>query len=150
LKHAEDLFGGLSVANTKTKPVTAKTASGDAVELSTLDLFKPGNKESFDTLRKTLATLLAPAAKKPLYTSFLQDLVADLTKEMSSEQVKKTATRLTAISNEKLKEEKAADKGGKKSKAQKTKTTLATGKDVFGADTRNYTEEYGLEEDDFM
>jgi translation initiation factor 3 subunit J len=57
---------------------------------------------------------------------------------------------LTALSNEKLKEEKAQEKGGKKSKAAKTKSSLAATRDMGRgmADTTSY--EDGLEEDDFM
>jgi len=49
------------------------------------------------------------------------------------------------MSNEKMKEEKAAEKGGKKTKAAKTKTSLAAGRDVaHRADTTAYDD--GLEE----
>jgi translation initiation factor 3 subunit J len=49
-----------------------------------------------------------------------------------------------------MKEEKAVEKGGKKSKAAKSKTTLAATRDMGRgmADTTSY--EDGLEEDDFM
>jgi translation initiation factor 3 subunit J len=44
-----------------------------------------------------------------------------------------------------MKEEKAADKGGKKSKAAKTKTALSANRDVsHKADTTNYDD--GLDE----
>ena len=64
---------------------------------------------------------------------------------MPSEQIKKVASGLTTLSNEKMKEEKAAEKGGKKSKAAKTKVSLAATRDVSNkADTTAY--EDGLEE----
>lgn len=47
-----------------------------------------------------------------------------MAKELSSDQMKKVASALTRLGNEKMKEEKAAEKGGKKSKAAKTKATL--------------------------
>jgi len=59
------------------------------------------------------------------------------------------ATTCTTLLNEKLREEKAADKPGRKSKAQKTKTTLvgAVGKDSEKIDTKTYEE---FVDDDFM
>lgn len=49
-----------------------------------------------------------------------------------------------------MKDEKAAEKGGKKSKAAKTKSSLAAGRDVGRgvADTTSY--ENDLADDDFM
>jgi translation initiation factor 3 subunit J len=49
------------------------------------------------------------------------------------------ASTLTTLANEKQKEEKAAEKGGKKTKAQKGKTALvAAGKEADKLDTTNY------------
>ncbi|KAJ3519469.1 hypothetical protein NM208_g14118 [Fusarium decemcellulare] len=56
---------------------------------------------------------------------------------MPSEQIKKLASSITALGNEKMREEKAADKGGKKTKAAKTKTSLVTGR-ANAADTSAY------------
>ncbi len=69
---------------------------------------------------------------------------------MPSTEIKKAASGLTALSNEKLKEEKALDKGGKKSKAAKSKISLAAGRDVGRgvADTKNYEDDLG--DDDFI
>ena len=69
--------------------------------------------------------------------------------DMPSSEIKKVASAITALSNEKLKEEKALDKTGKKTKAQKTKTTLSAGRDIGRtADTAAYDEDLG--DDDFM
>jgi len=72
---------------------------------------------------------------------FLQEFAKQLAKELPSDQVKKIASTLTALSNEKLREEKAAEKGGKKSKAQKTKTSLVANRpnEVFAT----YDDDFG-------
>lgn len=95
------------------------------VDLSALPLFNPGNKQQFEELRNTLGPILAGNVKKPHYTLFLQEFAKQLARELPSDQIKKVASSLTALANEKMKEEKAAEKGGKKTKAAKTKTSLA-------------------------
>ena len=67
---------------------------------------------------------------------------------MPSAEIKKAASALTALSNEKMKEEKQADKTGKKTKAQQTKTKLAGVSRGGTTDTNAYDD--GLEDDDFM
>lgn len=75
---------------------------------------------------------------------FLQEFAKQLAKDLPSDQIKKVASGLTALGNEKLKEEKAAEKGGKKSKAQKTKVTLSAGRNVaIAADTNVYDDDFG-------
>jgi hypothetical protein len=75
---------------------------------------------------------------------FLQEFVKQISKDLPSEQIKKIASGLTTLSNEKMKEEKAAEKGGKKTKAAKTKTVLNASRDVgVRADTAAYDEDFG-------
>jgi translation initiation factor 3 subunit J len=75
---------------------------------------------------------------------FLQEFVKQISKDLPSEQIKKIASGLTTLSNEKMKEEKAAEKGGKKTKAAKTKTALNASRDVgVRADTAAYDEDFG-------
>ncbi|EAQ88296.1 hypothetical protein CHGG_04915 [Chaetomium globosum CBS 148.51] len=105
-------------------PIDASDPS-KTVDLSALPLFKPGTKLQFEQLRNVLGPILSGSSKKAHYTLFLQEFTKQLAKELPSDQIKKIASTLTALSNEKMKEEKAADKGGKKSKAAKTKTSLA-------------------------
>lgn len=95
------------------------------VDLSALPLLKPATKSQFELLRNTLGPIIGANTKKPHYTLFLQEFAKQLAKDLPSDQIKKIASSLTALSNEKMKEEKAAEKGGKKSKAAKTKTSLA-------------------------
>lgn len=134
LAHTEDLFGniGINPKRSTVKPVTVEDPadSANTIDLSTLPLFNPTTKDQFAKLRETLAPLITANSKKPQYSLFLQEFSKQLAKELSSEQIKKISTALSTMSNEKMKAEKEAEKGGKKTKAQKTKTTLAATKDV--------------------
>lgn len=131
LRHAEDLFGSIGISSGRKATTAGSAVPIDAsdpsktVDLSALPLFKPGTKLQFEQLRNVLGPILSGSSKKAHYTLFLQEFTKQLAKELPSDQIKKIASTLTALSNEKMKEEKAADKGGKKSKAAKTKTSLA-------------------------
>ncbi|KAL1304966.1 hypothetical protein AAFC00_003873 [Neodothiora populina] len=152
LKHAEDLFDGIGVSSNRAagKHITVQDDdSGETIDLSTLALFNPNTKDQFTQLRDTLAPLLAKNAKKAQYTLFMQEFTKQIVKELPSDQIKKIASGLTTLSNEKMKEEKAAEKGGKKTKAAKTKTSLAGGRGMADrVDTAAYDD--GLDDDDFM
>ncbi|KAF2142155.1 uncharacterized protein K452DRAFT_326648 [Aplosporella prunicola CBS 121167] len=155
LKAAEDLFGELAIGGgskrSATKPVTMSDPSdpGNTIDLSTLPIFNPQTKDQFLKLRETLAPLISANAKKAQYTIFMQEFAKMICKEMPSDQIKKVASGLTTLSNEKMKEEKAAEKGGKKSKAAKTKTSLNAARDTTSrADTTAYDDDFG--DDDFM
>ncbi|KAK0621727.1 eukaryotic translation initiation factor 3 subunit J [Bombardia bombarda] len=152
LRHAEDLFSGIGI-NTR-KVTTAANAvvidSSDptkTVDLGSLPLFNPMTKTQFELLRNTLIPILGANAKKAHYVMFLQEFTKQLAKDLPSDQIKKVASTLTTLSNERMKEEKAAEKGGKKSKAAKSKTTLVVSRGAV-ADTTPYDETYG--DDDFM
>ncbi|KXT12315.1 hypothetical protein AC579_6207 [Pseudocercospora musae] len=156
LKNAEDLFGGGGTGPNRkgtNKAITVQATTGDptsAVDLSSLSLFNPKTVQDFNKMRDTLVPLLNNNAKKPQYESFVKEFTKQIVKEMNSEQIKKVASALTAVSNEKLKEEKAAEKGGKKTKAAKTKASLNANRDVaYRADTAAYDDD-GLDEGDFM
>ena len=67
-----------------------------------------------------------------------------MAKDLPSDQIKKIASGLTALSNEKMKEEKAADRTGKKSKAQKTKVALVASRNTStAADVNAYDDDLG-------
>ena len=147
LRHAEDLFSGIGISSRKATtagsavPIDASDPT-KTVDLSALPLFRPTTKLQFEQLRTVVGPILAGNAKKAHYTLFLQELTKQLAKDLPSDQIKKVASTLTTLGNEKMKEEKAADKGGKKSKAAKTKTTLAgVSRGGGAADTNTYEEE---------
>ncbi|KAH6675460.1 putative eukaryotic translation initiation factor 3 subunit J [Halenospora varia] len=155
LKHAEDLFGSIGISN-KRKVVTAANAvqldskdPSSTIDLAALPLFDPKTKLQFEKMRDTLIPVIGGNAKKAHYVMFLQEFTKQLAKDLPSDQIKKIASTLTALSNEKMKEEKLAEKGGKKSKAQKTKATLVASRNVStGADVNAYDDDFG--DDDFM
>lgn len=149
LKHAEDLFGNIGISNKRgaVRPVTIQSATdpNQTFDLASLPLWNPSSKDGFLQLRETLVPLLSQNARKAHYTIFLQEFVKQISKDLPSDQIKKVSSALTALSNEKMKEEKASEKGGKKTKAAKTKVTLSAARDVTTrADTTAYDD--GLEE----
>jgi len=148
LKHAQDLFEGIGISNNRAagKHITVQDDAnpGETVDFSTLSLFNPTTKDQFTKLRETLVPLINKNAKKAQYTLFMQEFCKQIVSDLPSDQIKKVASALTTLSNEKMKEEKDAQKGGKKSKAAKTKSSLAGGRDAVKTDTAAY--EDGLDE----
>ncbi|KAF4961118.1 hypothetical protein FSARC_10264 [Fusarium sarcochroum] len=154
LAHAADMFGdiGISAGRAKSRPAAVVVDSNDpssTVDISKLPLFQPKTKAQFENLRTILGPIITANAKNPHYSLFLQDFTKALAKDMSSEQIKKLASTMTALGNEKMREEKAADKGGKKTKAAKTKTSLVAGR-ANVADTATYEDANDFGDDDFM
>lgn len=151
MANAEDLFGGVGgvpKSRGAARPVTIQDEAdpNNTIDLSALKLFSPATAPHFAKLRETLVPLLNANGKKPQYALFLQQFTKEIVRDLSSEQVKKIASGLTTVSNEKMKEEKAAEKGGKKTKAAKTKATLAANRDVsHRADITSYDDD-GLDE----
>jgi translation initiation factor 3 subunit J len=155
LKHAEDLFGNIGISNSRKVTTAANAVQVDSkdptatVDLTSLPLFDPKNKLQFEKLRDTLVPVISNNSKKAQYVIFLQEFTKQLAKDLPSDQIKKIASSLTALSNEKMKEEKLAEKGGKKSKAQKTKVALVASRNTTTvADVNSYEDDYG--DDDFM
>lgn len=153
LKHAEDLFGGISGPNERraVKPVTLANpeSEGEVLDLTKLPIFNPTTKAQFTQLRETLTPLLAANSKKAHYTLFMQEFAKAICKDLPSDQIKKISSVLTTLSNEKLKEEKLAERGGKKTKAQKNKTALQADRGIGSkayADTHAYDGDDGMDE----
>jgi translation initiation factor 3 subunit J len=145
LAHAEDLFGSIGISKRGGKAITISDENDPtkSVDLSSLSIFNPNTKEQFTKLRETLVPLLTANTKKAHYTLFLQEFTKQIAKELPSDQIKKVASGLTTLSNEKMKEEKAAEKGGKKTKAAKTKAQLVATRDVsYKADTAAYDDDF--------
>ena len=142
LKHAEDLFGTVNANKTRGAAKAVVPDPSDpvnSIDLSTLAIFNPSSKDGFTALREILTPLLAANSQRPHYTIFMQEFTKQLAKDLPSDQIKKIASGLTTLSNEKMKEEKAADKGGKKTRAAKYKATLVASRDATSrADTTSY------------
>ncbi|KAJ5647599.1 hypothetical protein N7490_003971 [Penicillium lividum] len=152
LAHASDLFGDVDVKPNRGAPkaiVVSDTADPTkSIDLSAMPLFKPITKDQFARLSDTLIPLLTPHSKKAHYSLWAQDFARKLVKELPSVEIKKIASALTTASNEKMREERASDKGNKKSKAAKTKVSLVAQRDSQ-VDNNSY-EDDGLADDDFM
>ncbi|KIX00466.1 uncharacterized protein Z518_10606 [Rhinocladiella mackenziei CBS 650.93] len=156
LKHAQDLFADVGMgpksraAPNKAVIIEDKAHPGQTIDLSSLPMFKPATKTQFDALSATLVPLLTASSSKPHYPIWVANFVKQICADLPSAEIKKAASGLTALSNEKMKEEKAQEKGGKKTKAAKTKTSLAATRDMGRgiADTTSYDD--GLGDDDFM
>jgi translation initiation factor 3 subunit J len=155
LKHAQDLFGDVDLRNNKKAANKATVIPdpnnpGQAIDLATVSLFKPSTKGQFDTLSDALTPLIRAASSKPHFSLWIPNFTKSICQDMNSTDIKKVASALTALSNEKMKEEKAKD-GSKKTKAAKQKTTLAADRGIGRntADTTAYDED-GLDDGDFM
>ncbi|KAL6716310.1 Translation initiation factor 3 subunit J component [Lecanora helva] len=145
LKHAEDMFGNIGINKTRSSAKTIimpdPSNPSSAIDLSSLPIFNPNTKDQFAKLRETLEPILTANSKKAQYTLFVQEFTKQIVKDLPSEQIKKVASGLTTLSNEKIREEKAAEKGGKKTKAAKSKATLVANRDTsFKADTTSYAD----------
>jgi translation initiation factor 3 subunit J len=148
LKHAEDLFGNIGVSKNRSapKPVILQDSSDPtkSIELSSLSIFNPQTKDQFLKLRESIVPLISSNSKKAQYVLFLQEFTKQISKDLPSDQIKKIASGLTTLSNEKMKEEKAAEKGGKKTKAAKTKVALVAARDTsYRVDTTAYDDDLG-------
>ncbi|KAI8637035.1 eukaryotic translation initiation factor 3 subunit J, partial [Parasitella parasitica] len=124
---ATDLFSGVSVSDMKDKP---------------LEDWNPKNRVEMDAYRKRLVDIITPAAKwGNNYGWFIDDLLRDIAVPLNHPEVKKVASSLTAIANEK---QKAAKDAAKKTKAKSRPQLAAAGKNS-AAD--NSFDDY---DDDFM
>lgn len=152
LQHAADLFSDIDMNRNRGAPkavvVTDSADPTNSIDLSSMALFKPTTKDQFTRLSEVLLPLLTPHSKKPQYTIWAQDFTRNLVKELPSSEIKKIASALTTASNEKMREERAADKGNKKSKAAKTKVSLVASRGNQIDST--YDDGDGLGDDDFM
>ncbi|KAH8177706.1 translation initiation factor eIF3 subunit domain-containing protein [Sarocladium implicatum] len=153
LAHAQDLFGDIGVSNGR-KATTVGAAvvvdpndPNNTVNIADLPLFNPTTKTQFTNLRETLAPIITGSSKKAHYSLFLQEFSKQLAKELPSDQIKKIASSLTALGNEKMKEEKAALSGNKKTKAAKTKVSAVVNRSNT-TDMDTYDDTFG--DDDFM
>jgi translation initiation factor 3 subunit J len=149
LRHAQDMFDDIGVGGGRKGTTTGTAVLVDpkdptsTMNLSALPLLNPNTKTQFEHMREVLVPILMNNSKKPHYAMFLQEFAKQLAKDLPSDQIKKIASTLTALGNEKMKEEKAAQGGGRKSKAAKTKSTLAGVSRGAVADVSSYDDVFG-------
>ncbi|KAJ2780853.1 Translation initiation factor 3 subunit J component [Coemansia javaensis] len=133
LMSAQDLFAGVSIKDTATK---------DALLAA-----NPKTQGEFDEFRKTLVECIQRAKGQRLYAGFLDSLVRELALPLKDEEVKKMASTLTALANEKQRAFRDANKG---KKGKNKKASLVVGGPKSGVDMNDYTRG-GLDEfEDFM
>lgn len=153
LQHAADLFSDIDMNRNRGAPkaivITDSADPTNSIDLSSMPLFKPTTKDQFARLSDVLIPLITAHSKKPQYSLWAQEFTRRLVKELPSQEIKKMASVLTTASNEKMREERAADKGNKKTKAAKTKVSLVSNRDNQ-IDNTAYDGDDGLGDDDFM
>jgi len=137
MKNAADLFG---------------TDSSDAqVDIQSVLNANPKTKEDFVVLSRQIFELVIKRHQdKPLYAAFVEAHAKELANPLRDVDIRKTASGLTALANEKQRE--AKDKtSGKKKKA--AKPVLGSTKTIGKADTNLYEEaldDFGNDPDYFM
>ncbi|KAG0225771.1 Translation initiation factor 3 subunit J component [Actinomortierella wolfii] len=138
IANAADLFSGVKLS-------TEGTATG----ASKIETMKPKTKDEFSEFTKELVAIIQKHEKQGLYVSFLEGLFRELAIGVARDtDVRKFASTLTTIANEKQKAAKEASKTKKKG-ANKPSLAAASAKTSNLVDTRNYDDAYD-EFDDFM
>lgn len=156
LAHAQDLLGNVDLRNNrkavnKATIIEDKANPGQAIDLGALPLFQPKTKPGFDNLSEALTPLIRASSSKPHFALWMPNFAKGICQDMNSVDIKKVASALTALSNEKMKEEKAKDGSGKKTKAAKSKTTLSADRGIGrGAASTEVFDDDGLDDGDFM
>jgi len=144
LKNARDLLGGASL-NGNGSPAAVPS------ELEEILKANPKTKEEFQQLSTLIyERLIKPHESKPLFASFVELHVRELAQSLKDVDVRRAASALTTLANEKQKEKTQA--GKKKGKAA-TKPVLGAAKAINKIDTSAYVEsldDFGKETDDFM
>lgn len=107
-----------------------------------LNTIRLATQEDFDNFRKALDDKLTNFIRSPYYFTFLEDLVRSLASNLDTDNIRKLNTILTALYNEKIKQQKQQTKG--KSKAPKKNAKIKMELD----DDYTYNQ-YGDDYDDF-
>jgi len=139
MKNAAELFGSNSSADAPS-------------DLASLLAANPKTKEDFVALsRQIIDIVIKRHQDKPLYAAFVEQHVKELASPLRDVDIRKAASGLTTLANEKQKE--AKDKTGGKKKKGAAKPALGGAKTVDKLDTNLYEEaldDFGNGPDDFM
>ncbi|KAH9945054.1 translation initiation factor eIF3 subunit [Epithele typhae] len=139
LNNAADLFGATALGGTSSK------------ELDSLISAQPRTKEDFIQFSDmVIEYVIKRHQSKPLYATFLEHHTRALAEPLRDIEVRKVASGLTTLANEKQKEQRDKASGKKKPKAT-TKPALAAAKPSGKMDTTLYNEvldDFG--DDEFM
>ncbi|RXW15047.1 hypothetical protein EST38_g10805 [Candolleomyces aberdarensis] len=140
LSNAAELFGAAGLGGSKN------------AELDALISAQPRTKEDFQKLSSQIFEyIIKRHQSKPLYASFVEQLARDISQPLKDVEVRKVASNLTTLSNEKQKEQKDKASGKKKKVAK----PILGGSKVSGKghDTNMYDEaldDFGNDPNDFM
>ncbi|KAF8150087.1 eukaryotic translation initiation factor 3 subunit J [Crassisporium funariophilum] len=141
LNNAAELFGAAAIGGTSSS------------ELDSLISFQPRTKEDFHQLsNRIIEFVIKRHQTKPLYSAFIEHHTRALALPLKDVEVRKVASGLTTLANEKQKEQRDKASGKKKPKAA-SKPGLGGAKVTTRLDTGIYDEaldDFGKEADDFM
>lgn len=143
-ERAAELAADLESAKELISPPKISSPNGEQYDIAT---FRPQTKDEFEEFSKRLTTLITNFGDSPQYAMFVTGLVKAISEPLGSDDVKKVASGLTTLGNEKLKAERSS---GGKSKKNAKKPTLVVGavKSVAPKyDINNYDDD---DFDDFM
>lgn len=142
LSNAADLLGAAALGGTSSS------------ELDSLISAQPRTKEDFvDLSNKIIEYVIKRHQSKPLYAAFLEHHVRELAMPLRDVEVRKTASVLTTLANEKQKEQRDKASGKKKNPKAAAKPVLGAAKVSNKLDTSIYDEaldDFGSNPDDFM
>ncbi|KAF8896443.1 eukaryotic translation initiation factor 3 subunit J [Infundibulicybe gibba] len=141
LNNAAELFGSAALGGTS------------STELDSLISFQPRTKEDFVQLSSRIIDVIIKRHQtKPLYPAFVEHHVRELSMPLKDVEVRKAASGLTTLANEKQKEQRDKTSGKKKPKAT-SKPALGAAKLSTKLDTNLYDEaldDFGTNADDFI
>jgi len=141
LDNATALFGSAALGGTSSS------------ELDSLISADPRTKEDFQSFSaKIVEYIIKRHQQKPLYASFVEQHIRALAEPLKDVEVRKAASGLTTLANEKQKEQRDKASGKKKPKAA-AKPGLGAAKLGNKLDTSAYEEaldDFGTGADDFM
>jgi len=139
LNNAAELFGAAALGGTSSK------------DLDSLLSVQPRTKEDFQKFSTDIVELIVKRhQQKPLYPTFVEHLARELAMPLKDVEVRKVASGLTTLANEKQKEQRDKASGKKKPKTA-TKPGLGGAKGITKLDTGVYDESLDdFNGDDFM
>ncbi|KAI8638626.1 translation initiation factor eIF3 subunit-domain-containing protein [Parasitella parasitica] len=109
-----------------------------------VESIKPRYRSEFEEFQKLLTNLILEQKSNPLYASFIEQLAKDIAAPALDMDVRKAASSLTALANDKQRQQKEILKNSKK-----TKGKVQPAKAVPAVSTREYSTTYD-DFDDFM
>jgi len=153
LENTKGMFQGIAIKETEIDKVKSKslnnaesTSRSVTTKVSSLDNINPKSKEEFDKFSKLLVDRIRKHEKQGMYVNFINEFVRELCSPLKDVDVRKVASSLTTLANEKQKQMKEKDKPKKKGNS---KPILQVEK-FDSVDVTDYGDYYEEEFDDFI